>query len=213
MDGRCSVCSASFYGALKTHSKLDLRLWVIRLCQIRSIIILEALTSGETQHCPDPDPTSPVTRPSYLLPRHVSTRRVRPPVRPSVGRSVRLCKKKERSAVCIWSCSLLPRRRPARRQLTRPPPPFAMAIKWGDIAILFPIRECFTISQLSRPLRHYTHHTSLPLLQILSRATAGAGIFSIFSFGGLDRHHPLLCDHLGLGRGSARVLKVTLIMF
>ena len=122
--GRCSVCSARFMAHLKPIQNPDLRLWVIRLCQIMPIIPIRSERphpyrfvgvsicrphSHPAKHNTAPTATFPVTHQSYLLPRLVSTR-------PSAGPTLQKRSDPPLLAVSIWPC---PRRRPARR----PPPP------------------------------------------------------------------------------------------
>ena len=136
----------------------------------------------------------------------MTSSRLHPPLRPSV----RLCKK---GAICCCCRLHLALRPPRGRRLTHPPlsssSSFRDGRKTGDIAILFPIRECFTISQLSRLLHYST--TILPVFaNLISQLTAGARIAS----GALDRHPigegstrapTVACDHLVTGRRLLRV--------
>ena len=111
-----------FYGALQTHSKLDLRSALGHPLRPDYAHYRRGphpplgypFHLGETQHCPNS--TFPVTHPPYLLPRHVPARPPPSSPRPfflSVHPSVRLCKK---GAICRLHLS-------GRRQLTQPPPP------------------------------------------------------------------------------------------
>ena len=192
-----------FYGALKTHSKARSSAlghplmpdYALHHHQRGPVHNAQGVSIGRPHLHPakhNTAPTFPVTHQSYLLPRLAS-----------LHTSIRPTLQKRSDLLLSLSASgpALPLR-PPRRQLTRPPL-FSFSFRNGrktrGIAILFPIRECFTISQLSRLLPHYQS------LQILSRY-----LWQVrrIAFGAFDRHPiggegssarspTVACDHLG----------------
>ena len=151
---------------LKPIEKLDLQPWIIRSCQIArsqagqplalpisSALLLPSMQLYIRQNTARPPNIPRDTSKLFMVPPPATSPALHPSsVRRSVGPTLQ-----KRSDAPV-------RRRTVRlrRQLS-PPPPFAMAVK-RDIAILFPIREWFTISELSR---QHTQTDGLPVFAIL----------------------------------------------